>query len=123
MTMAVVLLMMAATVLADKLELYEKAFSLHGAGGAQERKEFAKRYEKSLLLKGIDAHVSVYNNTLMVKWVGVNRPFVYQFANEQKTLDTLLGYGFLVVSFDNGYGDSWQVLTPDGEVKYFKYKK
>lgn len=86
-----------------------------------ERDVFAKTFEKSLLLEGFDAYVKAEDKLLVIEWVGFTRPFIYQFANDQKTLDTLLKHGFLVIWFKNGLGDRWSVLTPTGEVEYFNF--
>ena len=87
-----------------------------------EQKIFAQAFEKSLLLKGFDAYVKVDGRTLEVKWNGVSRPFVYQFASSKDTLDRLLKHGFLVVLFYNEFGDNWMILTPNGDVEYFSTK-
>jgi hypothetical protein len=76
----------------------------------QQRKDFAKKYEMSLLDKGMDTAVSTLGKNysiLQIKWVLMNRPLVYKFINDEAAMSNLKKMGFKRIVFTDGYNKTW----------------
>lgn len=78
----------------------------------KQRKEFADRYERSLLNEGMDVHVSVSgknDTTLRMKWVLMSRPLVYKIINDENNMSNLKRMGFERIVFTDGYDSTWSI--------------
>ncbi len=76
----------------------------------QQRKEFAKKYELSLLDAGMDTTITTLgknHSTLRIKWVLMSRPLVYKLINDGATMANLRKLGFEKVVFTDGYDRTW----------------
>lgn len=77
---------------------------------SDQRKDFAKKYEISLLDQGLDTHVSTQgkNSTILrIEWVMISRPLVHKMINNQDFMGNLKRLGFLKVVMADGYEHSW----------------
>ena len=78
----------------------------------EQRKQFAKTYEKNLLDQGMDVYASTYgkDNTVMeIKFVLINRPFVHNFLKDASAIATLRSLGFKKLILTDGYDSTWSV--------------
>lgn len=78
----------------------------------KQRKEFADKYEISLLDQGMDTKVSVSgkNNTILkIKWVLMSRPLVYKLINNSETMANLKKMGFEKLILTDGYDSAWSI--------------
>ncbi len=78
----------------------------------QERKAFAKTYEKELLQQGMDASVITQeedNSVLQVRYILMNKSFVHDLSNNTEFIDTLRRMGFKKLKLTNGYDENWAV--------------
>jgi hypothetical protein len=70
------------------------------------RQDYAKELEKSLLSKGLDAHVTVVGqgiDTLRISWAAMSRPVVYNMINSEGTQKEIPSLGFKKIIFtDDG---------------------
>lgn len=76
----------------------------------KERADFVDRYENALLSKGMDVVVTASGSektTFKMKYVLINRPFVYNLANDGTTLETLHHKGFTKAIYTDGYDKTW----------------
>jgi len=75
------------------------------------RREFADTYQRELLRENIDADVSTRGNgaeTLVIKYVLINRPFVYNFQNGEP-YEVLKRLQFKKAILTDGYEKTWTV--------------
>lgn len=96
----------------EKIKKQEIADQKRQAG--DNRKTFAKEYERKLLDKGMDVYVTTIGkdcSTLKLKWVLVSRPLVHQICNEDGMMGTLRSLGFKKFILADGYDKSW-TITP-----------
>ncbi len=78
----------------------------------QERKAFAKTYEKELLQQGMDAYVTTQeedNSVLQIRYILMNKSFVHNLSNNMEFIDTLRRMGFKKLRLTNGYDENWTV--------------
>lgn len=76
----------------------------------EDRKKFAKSYEKELLKKGADVYVTTLgkdSTTLHISHILMNRPRVYNFSNNPSSMATLKSLGFKKVIMTDGYDKTW----------------
>lgn len=76
----------------------------------QQRKEFAKQYELSLLDQGMDTRISTLgkdHSTLKIEWVLMSRPLVYKMINDSSVMSNLKKLGFKKIVFSDGYNHTW----------------
>ena len=74
------------------------------------RVEYATTFEHGLLKDGIDATIRTEGakaDLLVIKYILVNRPLVYQMVNDQKQMASWAALGFKKVRFTDGYDSSW----------------
>lgn len=75
-----------------------------------ERLAYAKDYERALLSAGQDATVRARGSnadTLVISFVLINRPFVYNTQNDSDLNSLWSGLGFTKVVLTDGYDTSW----------------
>jgi hypothetical protein len=77
------------------------------AGG---RKAYAERLETNFLKDGRDAVFTVSgpkNTVLTMKYVLINRPFIYKIENESSLIRDAKDRGFAKVILTDGFGKTW----------------
>lgn len=92
----------------QKQEQAEKALR-DDVGG---RKRFADDLERELLRQWFNVELSVTGEkgtTLRLRYIGVNRPFVFNFQENVRLLDRLREKGFRRVQLTDGYRQTWNV--------------
>jgi hypothetical protein len=94
--------------------LYSRAEAFVAKEDAEDAKnkrlDYAHNYEELCLKAGMDATVRVEGKsgeTLVITYVLVNRPFVYNMMNDSETMTTWRNHGFKKVQFSDGYESSW----------------
>ena len=80
------------------------------ANDASGRKAYAERLETNFLKDGRDAVFTVSgpkNTVLTMKYVLINRPFVYKIQNESTFISDAKERGFAKVVLTDGFSNSW----------------
>ena len=78
----------------------------------QQRKDFVKKYELSLLDKGMDTTITAQgkdNTVFKMKYILMSRPLVYQLINNDSFMSNLKNHGFKKAVFTDGYDNTWTV--------------
>jgi hypothetical protein len=89
----------------------DKAEVLRIANDSAGRTSFADQMERRFLSDGKDFNIRAIGEkatTLHIKWVLINRPFVYKVANEGDFLSNVKKRGFKTVVFTDGFNSSWK---------------
>jgi hypothetical protein len=87
---------------------------------ALERKLFAEELEKVFLAQGMDVELKVSgreNTTLTMRYVFINRPFVYQMMNDPKVFASKRADGFTKIIFTDGYFKTWTCNLATGDCR------
>jgi hypothetical protein len=87
---------------------------------AAERKLFIEELEKEFLARGMDVELKVSgreNTTLTMRYVFINRPFVYQMMNDPKVFASKRADGFTKVIFTDGYFKTWTCDLAAGDCR------
>ncbi len=74
------------------------------------RIDYAETYERLMLKAGMDATVRTEGknaDTLVITYILVDRPLVYNMLNDSETTDEWKLLGFKRVRFSDGYESSW----------------
>jgi hypothetical protein len=88
----------------------------------ENRKYYARSLEKKLLLEGFDIYVSVYgdySDILLLKYVLMSRPLVYQLMSDTKLEHDIREQGFSKIYFDDENGNRW-AWSVDGTITELK---
>lgn len=78
----------------------------------ERRRAFAEVTENAYLASGKDVHISVAGKdatTIIMKYVLIDRPSVYQFNNNAELIGNLKDLGFRKAILTDGYDHSWTV--------------
>ena len=99
--------------------LYSRASTLAAKEAAEvartARLTYATTYERGLLEAGMDATVRSEGknaDTLVITYILMNRPLVFQMINDSETMTVWATYGFKKVRFSDGYESSWTQTIP-----------
>jgi hypothetical protein len=74
------------------------------------RKEYASDLETRYLKAGTDMHISTAGakgTTLVIRYVLIGRPFVFNTLSDEKIVENWKGAGFSGVRFTDGYSQTW----------------
>ena len=74
------------------------------------RIDYAEKYEGLMLKAGMDATVRAEGknaDTLVITYILVDRPLVYNMINDSDTMTVWRTFGFKKVRFSDGYEKSW----------------
>lgn len=75
------------------------------------RRDFATTIEENFLKRGFDVVMKTSGDnhqTLTMRYILMNRPFLYQIVNETDFLQNCKRLGFKQIVFTNGYDDTWR---------------
>jgi hypothetical protein len=100
----------AATALAERTAADQKTAALAHKTTPAERKRYVEELEKGFLARGMDVELKVSgrdNTTLTMRYVFVNRPFVYQMMNDPLVFASKQADGFTKIVFTDGYFKTW----------------
>lgn len=78
----------------------------------EQRKDFAKKYELSLLNSGMDTTITTEGKDstgLKMKWVLMSRPIAYKIINDESAMSNLKNIGFKKIIFTDGHDSTWSI--------------
>ena len=83
----------------------------------KQRGDYAAEFERELLSKGMDVDITASGpekKTIKIKYILINKPFVYKMTIEGKMMERLDGMGFTKAILTDGYDKTW-----DFDIKKF----
>jgi hypothetical protein len=102
----------------NKIRIEKEAAKLAKQLIINQRKQFAKNYERQLLDKGMDVYATTHgreNTTLKIKWILVSRPVVHKLINDGDMVENLRNRGFTKLVMTDGYNGDWNIDLRPGK--------